>query len=216
MTNDEVIKKHNNLVYSVAISRHRQDLFDDLLQEGFIALCRANKLYKRQHKKNAAKFMTYARVGIYRAMNKFIENSLKHNTEDIVDHFELRDKHIIGKELESVSETKQLLTYVNKLPIRIIPIIIGLYGLKGECKTRGELCKEMNISRERLSQLINKGLRELREMLRRKYAKNYHNWSCSSKKFRKANNTRAWKNFNNKFKGNPSLRKRLCKASGRD
>lgn len=183
MTNNEVFKKYENLVYDIAISRHCPNLFEDLIQEGYIALCQANKLYKRQHKKNAAKLVTYARVGIYRAMNRFIKNNFKHNAEDITDHFELRDKHIIGKEPESISEVKHPMTYVNRLSERNRYIIIRSFDLDGKgFKDKKTLGKELGITGQRVGMLYKRSINKLRILMRGEYAKNNAFRKCTKQK----------------------------------
>lgn len=166
MTNKEAVDKYENLVYSVAISKRRPDLFNDLLQEGFMALCRANELYKEKRRGKKASFLTYARTAISNNMNQYIILNQKNGLDTYsLDDTDFPDKRV-HTTLESESEIKYLMKFVRRLPEKYQYIIVKFYNLDGRDRLDcAEIGVKLNMSKERVRKLKMKALRKLKRLL---------------------------------------------------
>jgi RNA polymerase sigma factor (sigma-70 family) len=192
MTNDEVINKYKGLVYSVAISMSKKHIFEDLLQEGFIALCNANKCYKKntinKYKKETS-FMTYAKKSIHNKMLSYIAaneytisrpnhvfDSIKRKTHrgillKYVSNItqlnnEIISKSNIAKEYEKLNESGYLMLFVNKLPKRYRYIITKRFGLNNSNYNKiTDIATLQHVSKQAIDQNKDVALKLLKEML---------------------------------------------------
>lgn len=156
------ILKHN-LRLVVHFANQYKDLtndiitMDDLINEGNIGLIQAIQNY--DHKKNI-KFSFYASFWIKKhiilMLKKLDNNVYQSDSIELVDEFEEED--------ESVERLKKA---IDKLKPKHQMIIKHYYGIDGyELLTSLELGTKLNLSRQRINQIINFITEKLKEMLK--------------------------------------------------
>jgi RNA polymerase sigma factor (sigma-70 family) len=164
MTDREIIEKYENLVYGIAFKKNRPDLFNDLIQEGFMALCHANRCYKEKRRGKKACLITYLRRSVHNNMNKYI------NLNDRIglDAMDIDDLDVAAP-AEHDNYIRRLLRCVRSLSPNIRFIITKSFNLDGSGMVYGEqIGRELGISQVRVSQLKRKGLERLKVMLKRR------------------------------------------------
>jgi len=146
------IEKYIPLIKSIANKYNNFGVpLEDLIQEGMIGLLEAEKNFDQS--KNT-KFSTYATFWIKKKIIKAIEQEKKSS----LDSLELKENFLSEKTSLEKPENKKI-DLPENLPEKEKTILEFLFN---EEKTLKEIAEILNISRERVRQLKEKGLRRLR------------------------------------------------------
>ena len=156
---EKIIKEYLPLVKSIASKYSNSSIpIEDLVQDGTIGLWEA---WQRYDESRGAKFSTYASYWIKKcildAINKDQKNSLgaiRYN-EEITNTLESQQEEVVPEEKVRFPEN---------FPEKEKQILTMLYGLDGNGSfDLAEIGEKMNLPRERVRQLKEKGLRRLRK-----------------------------------------------------
>jgi len=155
-----IIEEYLPLVKSIAAKYSFTSLpFEDLVQEGTIGLWEA---WQRFDPEREAKFSTYATYWI----KKRILDAVNREHKTSLDAFEYKDSfaepsHHKHEEIE----TSSTFIFPKKFPELEKEILTLLYGLTGNgCYDLAEIGEKLDLPRERVRQLKEKGLRRLRKV----------------------------------------------------
>ena len=169
-TRDQIARHNTALVISLATKTRTND-FDELVSEGNMALFRA---INRFEYKRGFKFSTYACSSIIKAFCRSFGNERRYREHNLIEFDPSLEKPDILETKREEEESYHLGLLRNilenggaglnesestVLKQRFYP------GEDGKRKTLGELGKMIGISKERVRQIQNKGLKKLREAL---------------------------------------------------
>lgn len=184
-TFEQLLKQNERYIAAVANSFRRNDLFDELVQEGRISLYNSWNNYDESNKLS---FEMYARPNLRYAMLNYLQqksHTIKksHNHKELDARFgpinvisgnlplnESEDDQIfdlIPNPMEDIKIDEDILNRLkmglNKLNEKrklVIQLRFGLNG--GEEMTYAEVGKKMGISKQAAQELVNKALKELK------------------------------------------------------
>lgn len=154
------IEKYIPLVKSIAITySHTAIPFDDLVQEGTIGLWEA---WKRFDPDKGAKFSTYATYWIKKYILEAI--SKEHKTSHDAIHLDNEISHN-KREVSEDIEHEETVVFPESFPEMEKRVLNLLYGLDGKGSyDLGEIGVKLDLPRERVRQMKEKGLRRLRKL----------------------------------------------------
>ena len=155
-----LIRQHQGLVHAVIGRQWRGEIgYADLVQEGTIALWRAIRGYEPEQ---GYAFSTYAWVAIERHIWQVVAHWEREVGPDR--QAEAADPLTLAEERVAASQRAAALAAVIKqLPARLGQIVVAAYGLDGEpARSLAAIGRELGVSGERVRQLRNEALRQLR------------------------------------------------------
>lgn len=156
-----LIRQHQGLVHAVIRRQWSGEIaYADLAQEGSIALWRAIGGYKPER---GYAFSTYAWVAIERHLWQVVaQGNRKVEPDRLV--AEPPDPLLLAEERVAASQCAEALAAVLKqLPARLGQVVVAAYGLDGEpARTLAAIGRGLGVSGERVRQLRNEALRQLR------------------------------------------------------
>lgn len=153
MNEEKLIQENIPLVKKIAGQYSGLGIpFEDLVQEGMVGILEAAKRFRED---KGAKFSTYAVFWIKKQILQAIEQEKKasFNSSELIDHL-----HEDKKQTREFDKKKRLVL-PETMPALEKKILILLYE---EEWTLREIATEFNLSREKIRQLKEKGLRRLR------------------------------------------------------
>jgi len=156
----ETIEKYMPLVKSIASKYSYVGIpYEDLVQEGTIGLWEA---WKRFDPDKGAKFSTYAIYWIKKYILEAV--SKEHKTSHNAVHLDDAISHNKNEQVYEI-EPKGKVTFPESFPKMEQKVLNLLYGLDGKGSyDLGEIGEKLGITRERVRQLKEKGLRRLRKL----------------------------------------------------
>ena len=156
MKQDDWIKEYIPLVKSIAQKYIKYGIpIDDLVQEGLLGLLEAKKRFKED---KDTKFSTYAHYWIKKRILHTLDTELKTSLSTM----SLDENIDIVQDLEEKLQPKKPLSKINlpkdfpKIEAKVLKLFFE------QSKNLREIAKILNISRERVRQLKQRGLRRLR------------------------------------------------------
>jgi RNA polymerase sigma factor (sigma-70 family) len=148
-----ITKQHVSLVYHLAKTFNRKDVFDDLVSEGFIALVRCANRYQG----DKAQLHSYAYHRIKGTMIDYL--STLHEKDEGIHH-----DYPSTCDIQSQLERKDLLQSLYKMMQTLTQkqrYAVSEYYLQGE--RLNVIGKRMGVSEGRASQLVRAGVKRLKE-----------------------------------------------------
>ena len=155
-----LIGQHRGLVHAVIRRQWSGEIgYADLVQEGTIALWRAIGGYKPER---GYAFSTYAWVAIERHIWQVVAHWEREVGPDR--QAEPLDPLTLAEERVAASQRAEALAAVVKqLPARLRQVVVAAYGLDGEpARSLAAIGRQLGVSGERVRQLRNEALRQLR------------------------------------------------------
>lgn len=150
MNKDKVVAENINLVRSIAAKYKKMGVpLEDLVQEGLIGLLKATENFDEN---KGAKFSTYASYWI----KKYILSALDKETRTSLNTSPLNEE--ITQDTDSIP-TSHRLNLPQNMPADEKSVITLLFQSELTLK---EIARKIGISRERVRQLKEKGLRRIR------------------------------------------------------
>lgn len=158
--------------------RGRGVAFPDLVQEGNMALLRATKLFDTE--RGEAKFSTYAATAIRRRLRNVVRK--EHGLEESIDDTDkglrrrLSSTAFPNPEAEALRADlrRRIVELIRSLPPREAEIIELKYGLNGyDEHTFEEIGQKLDVSRQRVHQIISEALAKLRSPERAETVRDY-------------------------------------------
>jgi len=157
---NEIAIKYKPLVMSIAYKYRASPFYEDLIQEGMIALMRHIEKFDKNMSND---FSFYAKKRIMTNMRRYSDKNSSADGSGMESDNEISTAH--ESDPEYMFYKKEIKRIVDGLPDKLKSVIYMRFGLddKNNTQTLNEIGDELGITRERVRQIQNKALSILKK-----------------------------------------------------